>query len=133
MPPLQPPRQTVGEPREDGARDVALVAVARQSAEQPARAVACHMDFSPRNWVYDAQASPPRLTVIDWERARADHWVQIFQRLTEREWRDAPQLRKYEALLPRRITGVPRPAGRKIEGRAAGNADRRQPQRLLRR
>jgi Ser/Thr protein kinase RdoA (MazF antagonist) len=56
-----------------------------------ARRVACHRDFTPRNWLVDPQR-PGRLAVIDFEHARPDLWLMDLERLWSGTWRDRPDL-----------------------------------------
>lgn len=52
--------------------------------------VPCHRDFTPRNWLWDADAE--QLAVIDFEHSRADWWLLDCDRLAARYWLDKPQL-----------------------------------------
>lgn len=61
---------------------------------RPEPAVACHMDFTPRNWIARGHGPDVTLTVIDWERARPDHRMQVVQRLDARYWTDRPDCRE---------------------------------------
>lgn len=61
---------------------------------RPEPAVACHMDFTPRNWIARGHGEDVTLTVIDWERARPDHRMQVVQRLDSRYWSGRPDCRK---------------------------------------
>lgn len=57
--------------------------------------VACHFDYTPRNWLQDPGGDT--LTVIDFAGARRHLWTQDLVRLHLGLWRDKPSLR--EALL----------------------------------
>ncbi len=55
--------------------------------------VNAHMDYSRRNWLVERSGSGLRLGVIDWERTRADHWLQDAQRMVPDDWEREPALR----------------------------------------
>jgi Ser/Thr protein kinase RdoA (MazF antagonist) len=55
-------------------------------------AVACHGDFQPRNWLWDAPGS--QLGVIDWERAEPGPAVRDLVRLEYGPWDRGPDLRE---------------------------------------
>jgi len=48
------------------------------------RRVPCHRDYHLRNWLLDRRTLPPRLGVIDFEHARADHPLIDWTRVRER-------------------------------------------------
>ena len=56
--------------------------------------VATHHDYSPRNWLIDRGDDGIRFGLIDWERARMDHWLQDAQRIAHDHWQTDPQLRE---------------------------------------
>ncbi|MDF2372098.1 MAG: aminoglycoside phosphotransferase family protein [Rhizobiaceae bacterium] len=64
-------------------------------AAGPIAPVACHRDFSPRNWLM-AQSPTGIITlgVIDWERSGQDLWLYDAQRMVYDHWHDKPQLRE---------------------------------------
>lgn len=63
-------------------------------AWEDARRVACHRDFSPRNWALDVGArGGPRLTVLDFEHARADVALVDRLKLWDAWWLHTPALR----------------------------------------
>jgi Ser/Thr protein kinase RdoA (MazF antagonist) len=49
------------------------------------RRVPCHRDYTPRNWVIDAEG---RLRVIDFGHARADYWILDVDKLWSDQWID---------------------------------------------
>ena len=53
--------------------------------------VACHRDFTPRNWLIDEAGT---LTVIDFEHSRPDLHLVDFERLFTGLWRSRPELRE---------------------------------------
>ena len=55
----------------------------------PLPAVPCHLDFTPRNLLYDADGG---VCVIDFEHARYDLAARDLVRLADRVWRDRPDL-----------------------------------------
>lgn len=55
----------------------------------PLPAVPCHLDFTPRNLLCDTQG---RIGVIDFEHARYDLAARDLVRLSDRVWRDRPDL-----------------------------------------
>ncbi len=55
----------------------------------PLPAVPCHLDFTPRNLLYDTERG---VGVIDFEHARYDLAARDLVRLAERVWRDRPDL-----------------------------------------
>jgi aminoglycoside phosphotransferase (APT) family kinase protein len=71
--------------------DWAEAILTRSGAWDGLDVVPMHGDSSPRNWI--VQASDPTIKVIDWERSRPGYWVEDIQRMTQRHWLDAPQLR----------------------------------------
>lgn len=46
--------------------------------------VNAHIDYSPRNWLVERRRDGLRLGVIDWKRARVDHWLQDVKRMVPR-------------------------------------------------
>lgn len=61
--------------------ETAEAMIAEACSHVDSRRVACHMDYSPRNWLLQRSAQGIRLGVIDWERARYDSWLQDIQRM----------------------------------------------------
>jgi len=55
----------------------------------PQPAVPCHLDFTPRNLLYSAEGA---VGVIDFEHARYDLAARDLVRLSDRVWRDRPDL-----------------------------------------
>lgn len=54
------------------------------------RRVACHRDFTPSNWLWDASGSAPGLAVVDFEHARLDlGWVDL-AKLAVGAWQGHP-------------------------------------------
>lgn len=66
----------------------------RGSAFTGVRFVRVHMDYSPRNWLIDRQEEGIRFGVIDWERARIEHWLQDAVRMQHDHWRKEPHLKE---------------------------------------
>lgn len=55
----------------------------------PIFVVACHGDFSPRNWLVDGEV----VRLIDFARFQRDHWTSDLLLLSRRYWIDHPSLR----------------------------------------
>ncbi|NRA36944.1 MAG: aminoglycoside phosphotransferase family protein [Planctomycetes bacterium] len=57
--------------------------------------VPCHRDFTPRNWLWDDGrfSGQKTLSVIDFEHARADWWLQDIDRLSSDYWQENLYLR----------------------------------------
>ncbi len=57
------------------------------------RFVCTHMDYSPRNWLIDRREEGIRFGIIDWERARIEHWLQDAVRMEFDHWYREPHLK----------------------------------------
>ncbi|MDF1777664.1 MAG: aminoglycoside phosphotransferase family protein [Rhizobiaceae bacterium] len=56
--------------------------------------VACHRDFSPRNWLMAQSQAGITFGVIDWERSGQDLWLYDAQRMVYDHWHEKQQLRE---------------------------------------
>jgi hypothetical protein len=56
--------------------------------------VPCHRDYSPRNWLVEAQDGRLEWSLIDFERARHDFRYVDFQRMWPDHWRERPNRRE---------------------------------------
>ncbi len=61
------------------------------SAFTDVRFVRAHMDYSPRNWLIDRHEEGIRFGIIDWERARIEHWLQDAQWMEFDHWHREPR------------------------------------------
>jgi aminoglycoside phosphotransferase len=77
----------------DGLVTTAELAAVREMLAQlegtPISVVACHGDFSPRNWLVDGEV----VRLFDFARFQRDHWTSDFLLLSRRYWIGHPNLR----------------------------------------
>ncbi|NKB58968.1 MAG: phosphotransferase [Alphaproteobacteria bacterium] len=82
----------------ESAVDSATAGWARELIElacaENCKLVPCHRDFSPRNWLVSKDKSGIKFSVIDWEHASWDLWLNDAQRMAYDHWHSRPQLRE---------------------------------------
>ena len=67
---------------------------AEHMKQQRLTRVYCHRDYSHRNWLASGyQHAQLQVSIIDFEHTRPDMFLVDFERLTTREWLDAPDLK----------------------------------------
>jgi len=54
--------------------------------------VFCHLDFVPRNWLWNEELREGSLSVIDFEHAKPDLWLADMARIQNECWRHSPAL-----------------------------------------